>query len=239
VKGDFIFMMKRILTGILLLSVAVLVLGACSNDSSKGDTEKENKEDMVATVDGKGISKQDFEKELDVMKANYEQQGMPVDQMDEKQKEELEKSVLDQMINAELLLQTAEKDGISIEDKEVDAELEKIKGNFEDEKQFEDTLKQNEMTEKELKGQLKKQMTVNKYLDSKVGKVEATDEEIQAMYDQYKQMAQAQEQEPEELEKIKPQLEQQVLSGKEDEKISKLVEELRKKNEDKIKILKA
>ncbi|MBT2684696.1 SurA N-terminal domain-containing protein [Bacillus sp. ISL-37] len=232
-------MMKRILTGILLLSVAVLVLGACSNDSSKGDTEKENKEDMVATVDGKGISKQDFEKELDVMKANYEQQGMPVDQMDEKQKEELEKSVLDQMINAELLLQTAEKDGISIEDKEVDAELEKIKGNFEDEKQFEDTLKQNEMTEKELKGQLKKQMTVNKYLDSKVGKVEATDEEIQAMYDQYKQMAQAQEQEPEELEKIKPQLEQQVLSGKEDEKISKLVEELRKKNEDKIKILKA
>ncbi|ESU31812.1 hypothetical protein G3A_14540 [Bacillus sp. 17376] len=232
-------MMKRILTGILLLSVAVLVLGACSNDSSKGNAEKENKEDMVATVDGKGISKKDYEKELDVMKATYEQQGMPADQMDSKQKEELEKSVLDQMINAELLLQTAEKDGVSIEDKEVDAELEKIKTNFEDEKQFEEALKKNEMTEKELKSQLKKQMTVNKYLDSKIGEVEATDEEIQAMYDQYKQMAQAQKQEPEELEKIKPQLEQQVLSGKENEKISKLVEDLRKENEDKIEIHKA
>jgi hypothetical protein len=232
-------MMKRILTGILLLSVAVLVLGACSNGSSKGNTEKENKGDLVATVDGKGISKQDYEKELDVMKATYEQQGMPEDQMDSKQKEELEKSVLDQMINAELLLQTAEKDGISIEDKEVDAELEKIKGNFEDEKQFEDALKKNKMTEKELKAQLKKQMTVNKYLDGKIGKLEVTDEEIQASYEQYKQLAEMQEQKPEELEKVKPQLEQQVLSEKENEKITELVQKIRKDNEDKVKIHKA
>ena len=231
--------MKRILTGIFLLSIAVLVLGACSNDSSKGNTEKENKEDMVATVDGEGISKKQYEKELEATKASYAQQGMPVDQMDSKQQEELEKSVLDQMINAELLLQSAEKDGVSVEDKEVDAELEKIKGNFEDDKQFEDALKKNEMTEKDLKGQLKKQITVNKYLDGKIGKVEATDEEIKAMYDQYTQLAKAQEQEPEELEKIKPQLEQQVVSEKENEKISKFVEDLRKKNEDKIKITKA
>jgi hypothetical protein len=232
-------MMKRILTGILLLSVAVLVLGACSNDSSKGNAEKENKVDLVAKVDGKGISKQQYNKELEAMKATYEQQGMPADQMDSKQKEELEKSVLDQMINAELLLQTAEKDGISIEDKEVDAEMEKIKTNFEDEKQFEEALKTNKLTEKELKSQLKKQLTVNKYLDSKIGKVEATDEELQATYDQYKELAKAQEQEPEEFEKIKPQLEQQVLSEKENEKISKLVEDLRKANEDKIEIIKA
>lgn len=232
-------MMKRILTGIFLLSIAVLVLGACSKDSSEGKAEKENKEDLVATVNGEGISKQKYEKELEAIKATYEQQGMPTDQMDSKQKEELEKSVLDQMINAELLLQTAKKDGISIEQKEVDAELEKIKTNFEDEKQFEEALKKNELTEKELKGQLNKQMTVTKYLDSKIGKVEATDKEIQAMYDKYKQQAEGQEQKPEELEKIKPQLEQQILSQKEDEKINKLIEELRKENEDKVKIIKA
>ncbi|WP_226678379.1 SurA N-terminal domain-containing protein [Mesobacillus jeotgali] len=232
-------MMKRILTGILLLSVALLVLGACSNDSSKGNTEKENKGDLVATVDGEGISKQQYEKELEVMKATYEQQGMPADQMDKKQKEELEKSVLEQMINAELLLQIAEKDGISIEDKEVDAELEKIKANFEDEKQFEEALKKNEMTEKELKSQLKKQLTVNKYLDSKIGKIEATDEEIKVNYDQYKEIVKGQEQEPEELEKVKAQLEQQIIAEKENEKISKLVEKLRKENEDKIKIIEA
>jgi hypothetical protein len=232
-------MMKRILTGIFLLSIAVLVLGACSKDSSKENAEKENKEDLVATVDGKGISKQEYNKELETMKASYEQQGMPADQMDSKMKEQLEKSVLDQMINAELLLQTAEKDGISIEQKEVDAELEKIKTNFGDEKQFEEALKKNELTEKELKGQLKKQMTVTKYLDSKIGKVEASEQEIQAMYDQYKKQLESQKQKPEELEKIKPQLEQQVLSQKKDEKISKVVEDLRKKNEDKIKIHKA
>ncbi|RSD28463.1 SurA N-terminal domain-containing protein [Mesobacillus subterraneus] len=229
-------MMKRIFTGVLLLSIAVLVLGACSKDSSKGNAEKANKEDLVATVDGEGITKQEYNKELDAMKANYEQQGMPADEMDSEMKEQLEKSVLDQMINAELLLQTADKDGISVEQKEVDAELENIKSNFEDEKQFEEALKKNELTEDDLKAQLKKQMTVTKYLDSKIGKVEASDEEVQALYDQYKQHAASQEQEPEELEKIKPQLEQQILSQKKDEQISKFVEDIRKKNEDKIKI---
>jgi hypothetical protein len=232
-------MMKRILTGIFLLSIAVLVLGACSKDSSEGKAKQKDNEDLVATVDGKGISKQKYEKELEAMKASYEQQGMPADQMDSKMKAELEKTVLDQMINAELLLQTAEKDGISIEQKEVDTELEKIKANFEDEKQYEEALKKNKMNEDELKGQLKKQMTVTKYLDSKIGKVEVTDQDIQAAYNQYKQQAESQEQKPEELEKIKPQLEQQILTQKEDEKVIKLVEELRKANEDKIKIHKA
>jgi hypothetical protein len=232
-------MMKRIFTGILLLSIAVLVLGACSKDSSKGNVEKENKEDLVATVDGKGISKKEYNKELEGMKASYEQQGMPADQMDSKMKKELEKSVLDNMINAELLLQTAEKNGISTEQKEVDAELEKIKSNFEDEKKFEEALKKNKLTEKELKGQLKKQMTVTKYLDSKIGKVEATDQEVQVMYDQYKKQLESQKQQPEELEKIKPQLEQQVLSQKKDEQISKIVEKIRKENEDKVKVIEA
>lgn len=229
-------MMKRILTGILLLSIAVLVLGACSNDSSKGNAEKQNKEDLVATVDGKGISKKEYNKELEAMKASYEQQGMPTDQMDEKMKEQLEKSVLDNMINAELLLQTAEKNDISVKEKEVDAELDKIKANFEDDKKFEEALKTNKMTEKQLKDQLKKQMTVNKYIDSKIGKVEATPQEIQAMYDQYKKSLESQKQKPEELAKISPQLEQQVISQKESEKVSELVAKIRKENEKKVKI---
>jgi hypothetical protein len=232
-------MMKRIFTGILLLSIAVLMLGACSKDSSKGNTETEKKEDLVATVDGKGISKKEYNKELDAMKASYEQQGMPMDQMDAKMKEQLEKSVLDNMINAELLLQTAEKNDIIVKEKEVDAELDKIKANFEDDKKFEEALKQNKMTEKQLKAQLKKQMTVNKYLDSKIGKVEATPQEIQAAYDQYKKQLESQKQKPEELAKISPQLEQQVVAQKENEKVGELVQKIRKDNEDKIKIHKA
>lgn len=233
-------MMKRIFTGIFLLSIAVLVLGACSKDSSKGNAEQnKNKEDLVATVNGEGISKEKYEKELEATKASYEQQGMPADQMDSKMKAELEKSVLDQMVNAELLLQTAEKDGISVDQKEMDTELENIKSNFENDKQFEEALKKNKLTESDLKDQMKKQMMVTKYLDSKIGKVEVTEQEVQALYDQYKQQAESQKQKPEELAKIKPQLEQQVLTQKKQEKTNKLVEEIRKENEDNIKILEA
>lgn len=233
-------MMKRIFTGIFLLSIAVLVLGACSKDSSKGNAEQnKNKEDLVATVNGEGISKEKYEKELEATKASYEQQGMPADQMDSKMKAELEKSVLDQMVNAELLLQTAEKDGISVDQKEMDTELENIKSNFENDKQFEEALKKNKLTESDLKDQMKKQMMVTKYLDSKIGKVEVTEQEVQALYDQYKQQTESQKQKPEELAKIKPQLEQQVLTQKKQEKTNKLVEEIRKENEDNIKILEA
>lgn len=232
--------MKRIFTGIFLLSIAVLVLGACSKDSSKGNAEQnKNKEDLVATVNGEGISKEKYEKELEATKASYEQQGMPADQMDSKMKAELEKSVLDQMVNAELLLQTAEKDGISVDQKEMDTELENIKSNFENDKQFEEALKKNKLTESDLKDQMKKQMMVTKYLDSKIGKVEVTEQEVQALYDQYKQQTESQKQKPEELAKIKPQLEQQVLTQKKQEKTNKLVEEIRKENEDNIKILEA
>ncbi len=79
-------------------------------------------------------------------------------------------------------------------------------------------------------------MTVNKYIDSKIGKVEATPQEIQAMYDQYKKQLESQMQKPEEFAKISPQLEQQVLAKKENEKVSELVEKIRKDNEDKVKI---
>ncbi|WP_210366202.1 SurA N-terminal domain-containing protein [Bacillus sp. REN3] len=229
--------MKRIFTSILALSIAVLVLAACGSGSPEGKADKKKKEDLVATVNGEEISKKEYKKELDAAKSTYEQQGMPPDKMDSKMKKKLEKSVLDQMINAELLLQTAENDGIAVEQKEVDAELEKIKSGFKNDKQFDDALKKNKLTEKELKTQLEQQMMVMKYMDSKIGKIEVSDQEVQSIYEQYKKQTESQKQTPEPFEKVKPQLEQQVIAQKKEEKASKLIEEIRKANEEKVKIL--
>lgn len=43
----------------------------------------------------------------------------------------MENFVFGQMINSELLMQTAEKEGSAVEQSEVDSELEKIKSGFE------------------------------------------------------------------------------------------------------------
>lgn len=210
------------------MAIVTFLLGACSSGGS---------DEIVATVNGKDILKKDYEVEIENTKTSYEQQGINLDELDSKMKEEVEKSVLDQLINTELILQTAEKDGVSVEQGEVDSELEAIKSQFEEDKQFEEALEKNKLTEEQLGEQVKKQLIITKYLDKNVGELSATDEELQAVYNQYKESAETQEQEPEDFETMKPQLEQQVLAQKKNEKVNELIEELRKTNEEKIEIL--
>ena len=229
-------MFKRFLTGFFLLAVSVLVLGACSNETSeKGKAD--NKKEMVATVNGEGILKEDYEKQLESTKATYQQQGMNPEELDSKAKEEMEQTVLDQLINVELLLQTAQDKVESIPQSEVDSELKNVKSQFEDDKQYKVALKENKLTEKELKVQLKEQLMITKYIDSSIGEVTVSDDEVKTVYEQYKQQLETQKQKPEDFEAVKPQLEQQAIAQKKEEKLSKLIEELRKNNEKNIKIL--
>lgn len=67
-------------------------------------------------------------------------------------------------------------------------------------------------------------------MESNIGKVDGTDEKVKSMYDQYKKQAESQKQKPEEFEAVKPQLVEQVVSQKKNEKVSGLIQELRKNN---------
>lgn len=222
-------MFKKTSKWFIAMAVVTLLLGACSSGGGS--------DEVVATVNGKDILKKDYEVEIENTKTSYEQQGIKFDELESKQKEELEKSVLDQLINTELILQTAKEDGVSVEQDEVDSELDAIKSQFEEDKQFKEALEKNKLTEEQLGEQVKKQLIITKYIDNNVGELSATDEELQAVYNQYKESAETQEQEPEDFKTMKPQLEQQVLAQKKSKKVNELIEELRKTNEENIEIL--
>ncbi len=231
-------MFKRISAWFIILSLAA-ILGACSSneasDKSKEDTSKEAKnEEAVATVNGKEILKSDYENSLKSAKATYEQQGIKLDSKTEK---EMETGVLDQLINTELVRQSAEAEDISIKQSQVDSELANIKSQFEDDAKYKEALKQNKVTEEELKKQVKQQMVITEYLDGAIGKVTVTEDEVKVIYDQYKAQTESQDQKAEKFETVKAQLEQQAIAQKKNEKVNQLVEDLRKKNEENIKIL--
>ncbi|WP_404330033.1 SurA N-terminal domain-containing protein [Mesobacillus maritimus] len=211
----------------ILLGIVTLILGACSGGNSS---------EVVATVNGEEILKTDYETELENTKNMYTQQGMNLDELDDEMKEQIELSVLNQLVNTKLVLQTAQEDGVAIEQSEVDTELEAIKGQFEDDKGFEETLKKNKITEDELKVKVKDQLTITKYLDTTIGKIDVTEDEVTVKYDEYKEALASQEQEAEDLETIKPQLEQQIMAEKKSEKVNELIEELRTANEKNIEI---
>ncbi|WP_428912345.1 SurA N-terminal domain-containing protein [Niallia sp. Krafla_26] len=227
-------MFKRASMGFILISVLVFILGACSNESSK-----ESKTETVATVNGEEILKKDYDKQLENSKAYFQQQGMNVDDLDNQAQEEFEQSVLDQLINTKLLLQTAQKEGVTIEQSEINAEVDKMKSQFEDTKKYQEALKENQLTEKNLKEEIKDQLTLTKFFDKRIGDITVSDDEVKSMYEQYKKQAESQGQErlEDDFESVKPQLEQQAIAQKKNEKITELIEGLRKDSEKNIKIL--
>jgi hypothetical protein len=227
-RGE-VFLFKRASKWFILLAIVAIVLGACS---------EENSSEVVATVNGEEILKTDYETELENTKNMYAQQGMNLDDLDEKMTEQIEMSVLNQLVNTKLVLQSAKEDGITVKQSEVDSELDAIKSQFEDDAKYKEALKENKTTEEDLKVQVKDQLTITKYLDSTIGKIEVTEDEVTVKYDEYKEAlaSQEQKQEPEAFDKMKPQLEQKVMAEKKSEKVNELIEELRTANEKNIEI---
>lgn len=220
-------MFKKASKWFILLGIVTLILGACSGGNSS---------EVVATVNGEEILKTDYETELENTKNMYTQQGMNLDDLDDEMKEQVELSVLNQLVNTKLVLQTAQEDGVKIEQSEVEAEMDAIKSQFEDDAKFEEALKENKTTKEELEVQVKDQLTITKYLDTTIGKIDVTEDEVTVKYDEYKEALASQEQEAEDLEAIKPQLEQQIIAEKKSEKVNELIEELRTANEKNIEI---
>jgi hypothetical protein len=227
-RGE-VFLFKRASKWFILLAIVAIVLGACS---------EENSSEVVATVNGEEILKTDYETELENTKNMYAQQGMNLDDLDEEMTEQIEMSVLNQLVNTKLVLQSAKEDGITVKQSEVDSELDAIKSQFEDDAKYKEALKENKTTEEDLKVQVKDQLTITKYLDSTIGKIEVTEDEVTVKYDEYKEAlaSQEQKQEPEAFDKMKPQLEQKVMAEKKSEKVNELIEELRTANEKNIEI---
>ena len=224
--------MKNRLATLLVLMTLALLLGACSNESTD---KKENK--VVAKVNGESIKEDEYKNELELTSATYEQQGMSMDEMDAEMKDQVEAAVLDQLINTKLVLQTAEKDGIKIGEKQINEEMGKVKSQFEDDAEYKAALKENKLTEEKFNEQIKQQLTINAYLEQHIGEVKVSEEEVKGFYDQYKEQAAAAEQETPPYEEIKPQLEEQVIAQKKTEKVNELIENLRKDNEKNIEVL--
>ncbi|WP_210366179.1 SurA N-terminal domain-containing protein [Bacillus sp. REN3] len=225
--------MKRMMKRVFAMSMALLVLGACSKEITNDKAvQKDKKEELVAIINSEGITKTEYEAQLE----SAQQQGLSFEGMDKKMQDKMRMSILNQMVNAELLLQSAEKEGVELDQKDLDAEMEKIKSGFENKKEYKEALKKNLLTEDELKSQVKKQMLVTKYIDSKVGKISVDETEIKKMYEEYKKETEGLDQAPKKYKEVKPQLQQQMIAKKKDEKATKLIEVLRKENEKNIEI---
>ncbi len=133
-------------------------------------------------VNGESILIKDYEERVAEAQKTYEQQGMKFDTEEGKAAlPQIKSYILDRMIEGKLIAQEVKNQKLDIEDPKVKEQEELIKKNIGDEKEFQNTLKQQGMTEAELKNFLA-------VYEKATGDIkEVSDTDAKAFFDQNKE----------------------------------------------------
>ncbi|MBH0229491.1 SurA N-terminal domain-containing protein [Halobacillus yeomjeoni] len=233
--------MKKFLMTLSISTVAAFGLTACSSGDENAESDKKEEkteqteeqaseskaEGPVAVVNGEEIPREDFNTRMERMKEQYSQMGMDM----EGKEDQLKKSIVDQMIGSELLIQSAEDAGIEVTDEELQKKYEEFTKRFENDEQLQKALKDNGTTEEEVKQQLKMQIKVDEYIADNT-EIEVSEKELKQQYEAMKK----QKEDVKSFEEMKPLLKQQLQSQKEQQAVGKLVKELREEADVEVKI---
>jgi peptidyl-prolyl cis-trans isomerase SurA len=132
--------------------------------------------DVVATVNGKEISRSDFDRVYKASLGDSSQKPTPVEEKMNRLK------VLQTMIDDEILQQRAARLNLTATDEDVNARLTEIKAPFTEE-QFYNWLKQQNVTLDEYKKNLRRQLTTQKLLNKEIeSRINITDADIASYY---------------------------------------------------------
>lgn len=156
---------------LLIVAISFFLIFACKKDSEK----------YIAKVNGVGIKRTKFNKIVSQRVRQIEKFGRKITPM---QKHNFQKRLLDNLINEELLLIEAKKFNIKTAPAEVTKKLESIKARYPKKEAFENILKQQELTEKDLQEMFEKQLTIELLIKKEVTeKIQVPDPEIKKHYD--------------------------------------------------------
>jgi len=133
--------------------------------------------EIVAKVNGEPINKTDLE---NAVKGLEGRAGGPVPP---DQRDRVYRGVLDDLISYRLLLQEVKVPKIAVPDAEVEAQIAKIRGQFQSEENFKQALAAQNVTLEAVRENARTEMAVEKLLESEVGsKVSVTPEAIADFY---------------------------------------------------------
>ena len=148
---------------ILVGFVLITTLVACDEDSAAIQTDQ-----VVATVNGEEIYRDDFEQALEQEKMQYEMQGMDLgsEEMADTLKE-LEQHVLDNyFIVPTLVKQKAEEEGINVSDEEIEERYQEYVVAFGGEDELLDQLEAANISREDINEDIANELSIQRYLDN-------------------------------------------------------------------------
>lgn len=191
--------------------------------------------DVVAEVNDADISGEEYSSAYETQFSQMAMQSqMSGEEVDE---EALQEQTLNNLIGYELLTQEAEANGYEASEEDVDAELESVaeSNGMESVDEFLSMAEEQDVSEDELRADVKQQVLINQVVGS-LDVEEPSEEEIEQTYedfaDQQSSQGQGQGQDGEEtetpdLEELRPQIEEQLTTQKENEAVQAHIEQLR------------
>jgi peptidyl-prolyl cis-trans isomerase C len=183
----------------VLAAITAIGGSSCSKEDGGTTAEKEDvmqagqQAGVVAVVNGGKITEQTLEKEVDRMTQQYAGRVDPSYLTSMRRR--FRKEALEHIINRKLLLETAEKEGITTTKEDVLLRLSTIMENMGSEENFRERLKTLDITENELKMELEEGIRIELLIDTKVSSDQPIQEsELRAFYENNKQMFEKPEQ---------------------------------------------
>lgn len=183
--------MNKFKKSLFLITVLVLalVLVACSSENE--DIQNTGDEDVIATVNGKAISKEEYDQAVAYYKDYIEYQyGEGAWETEATKgltyKDYYEDYVMDTMTYRLLLQDAAEKEGLIVSEEDIQHELDNFKLYFENDAAYKSYLDQGQITEEYIIEELKKDIMVNQYVTEKIENLNPTDDELQRIFDDLK-----------------------------------------------------
>jgi len=134
----------------------------------------------AASVNGKLISKSQYERDLSVFQKRAAQEGR---QLSDADLTTVKNRILENLIDTEVLYQQSQKEGVKVDDQAINEQIETIKKRFFDEAAYKKALEEMDVSEKEIRAQIRRGLAINQLLDTNVSqKITVTEEESKKYY---------------------------------------------------------
>jgi hypothetical protein len=216
---------KKIILGLVLVG---FLLGASILLKNNPTIYPVDPTKAVAIVNGIEIPKD----ELDVyFKQIILSQGKDENSLTEESKKQIHSSIVNMLVSQELLYQAAQAEGVTVDQRQVNANFTSIEKQFENKELFIKQLQSQNYTEESFREQIKKDLQVEKYLDVKLGlsKLTVNDDELQLGFEELSKI-----QDIKTIEGNEDQIKNFVIGQKTQTLIMGLIEEIKSQAEIKI-----
>ena len=175
---------RTVVSSLLVLVLAAGTLVGCKGDK-KGAASGSSGDTVWIKVNGKPIMKSQVEEEMNRFRQQLSTQ-MPEEQL-AGMENMIKHDAMQRAVQAAVLEQNADAEGITIDDAKVQEELKKLKSQFPDDAAFQQRLKDLNLAEADLLAELKKSLRFQQLLERKVPVNDPTEEEIASVYERAKE----------------------------------------------------